>query len=345
MPDAEVLTDGQASQIAREWVDNRIEKPTGSSRSQTRWLMDELARLCIAETLRCREGESELCARLDRAWGIIHGVWHALAPSFATKIYWKDDDQPNEDERERIEKAQHVVWHRRDPMRAYREGYESSFQTSFNAEDFEYIVAEYLERPWLRHPFLDWIIVDSTVSRELCGFGEELKKQWLPGRRDLLGLHHRYFKARGNLEAMTKLDRNEIFERWNARFWAAVGLPVGAIWAAFHFEYHTLGSWLLGIYVGVVLLAVAFWLLRVLGRLIRGVAGKPDPRTKPFELWTEMYEVWRRLEGPVINPQRVRDAMQASAEKGAVWDSSTWSVIDRVVSLNPAVWVPHPTRD
>ena len=167
LPDADLLTNGQASAIAREWIDNQIEKPAGSSSSQTRWLMGELARLCITETLRCREGEPELWARLDRAWDVVHGIWYAAAPRYATN-YWSDDDQPDEHERERIEKARHVVWHRKDPMRAYREGYESPFQTSFDKEDFAQIVAEYLERPWLRHPFLDWIIVDITVSRELC---------------------------------------------------------------------------------------------------------------------------------------------------------------------------------
>ena len=77
--------------------------------------------------------------------------------------------------------VRHVVWQRRDPMRAYREGYESPFQTSFHPEDFAHAVADYLDRPWLRHPFLDWAIVDAAVSRELCSFGEELKKQWLTG--------------------------------------------------------------------------------------------------------------------------------------------------------------------
>lgn len=344
-PAAEVLTDRQASESAREWIDHRIEKPAGYTRSQTRWLMKELGQLCIAETLRCREGEPELCARLARAWDIIHSIWYVAAPDYATKFYWSDEDQRDEQDRERIEKARHIVWHRRDPMQSYREGYESPSHTSFNTEDFAHAVADYLQRPWLRHPFLDWIIVDMAVSRELCAYGEELKKQWLPGQRDFLGLHDRYFKARGNLEVMTKIDWNEIFERWNARFWGAIGIPVGAIWAAFYFQYDRLAGWGLGIYLSVIVVTLIVWVLRSVSRVLRQVRGKPDPRFRPFELWAEMYEVWRLLEGPVVNPQRVRDAMQATTERGAVWDNSAWSVIDRVVHLNPAVWIPHPTQD
>ncbi|WP_157213150.1 hypothetical protein [Sinorhizobium sp. CCBAU 05631] len=326
----------QAFSIAREWIDNTIEQPSVLGHSQTRWLMDDLGKLCVHETIRHGEGEGQLCARLVSAWDIVHSIWFALAPSYATSF------RSDEEEQDRIDKARHVIWHRRDPLKAYREGYNSPSQTSFHPEDFAQTVADYLEQSWLRHPFIDWVIVDATVSRELCSYGEELKKHWLPGRRDFVGMHHRYFKAAGNLEVMSKFDWNEAFERWNAWFWCGLGLPVGAIWAAFHFNYSDLGWWIAGIYVTIVLLALTLGVVRLLGRVLRWARGKPDPRERPFELWTEMYEVWRRLEGPVINPQRVRDAMQATTERGAVWDSATWSVIDRVIGIDPAVWVPHP---
>ncbi|MDX0702000.1 hypothetical protein GOD03_17330 [Sinorhizobium medicae] len=340
----EALTEREALAVVQEWLDNRIEKPLKGNNSQKRWIMEELGQLCVIETLRCREDEPQLCSRLSRAWDIAHNIWFAIAPPFATKFY-SGDNIPSEEEQERIDKARHVIWRRRDPKKAYLEGYNSSFQTSFSAEDFAYIVGEYVERPWLRHPFLDWVIVDVTVSRELCSFGEELKQNCLPGRRDFVGLHHRYFSAAGNLQAMTKFDWNETFERWNMWFWGVVAFPVAAIWVSFHFGYNSLGGWLFGIYATAIFFALTWGALRLARKLFRWLRGKSDPRTRPFELWTDMYEVWRRLEGPVINPQRVRDAMQASADKGAVWDSATWSVIDRVISISPAVWVPHPTRD
>jgi hypothetical protein len=74
------------------------------------------------------------------------------------------------------------------------------------------------------------------------------------------------------------------------------------------------------------------------------ITGKPDPRLGPFHLWDQMYEVWLRLRGPVVNPSRVREAMVRSAEDGAEWGTLTWSLIDRVISIDPAVWIIWPRR-
>lgn len=55
-----------------------------------------------------------------------------------------------------------------------------------------------------------------------------------------------------------------------------------------------------------------------------------------------MYEVWRRLDGPVINPSRVREFMAKSTDHGAVWDATSWSIVDRLIAIDPAVWVIQP---
>lgn len=40
----------------------------------------------------------------------------------------------------------------------------------------------------------------------------------------------------------------------------------------------------------------------------RIASGRIDPNVRPFQLWDEMYEVWRRLDGPVVNPTMVRES-------------------------------------
>jgi hypothetical protein len=35
----------------------------------------------------------------------------------------------------------------------------------------------------------------------------------------------------------------------------------------------------------------------------------------------------------------IRDAMQSASGKGAVWDNPSWAIIDRVIPIDPAVWV------
>jgi hypothetical protein len=344
--DSDTLTEDEAQSLAREWIDNRIANPRDRfGYSQTRSLMDDLAKNCIAESLGNGEREDNLCERLAAAWDIIHSAWYAAAPEYATKLRWDEDDQPNEEEVRKIEDAQHVIWKRRDPRRSFEEGFESDQHTKFNQGELHYTVAKYLERPWLRHPSLDWIFIDMLVSRELCAFGEEIKKKLVPGKRDwLLGIHQRYFKAKGNLNKMTEVDWRERGDTLWIRFFWAIGMPVGAIWAAFYFEYDRIGWALAGIYALIILIYFTIKLFGRGKRLVRRLSGKPEPSLKPFLLWDEMYEVWRRLEGPVVNPSRVREAMVRSTEHGAVWDTPTWSLIDRIVSIDPAAWVIWPSR-
>jgi hypothetical protein len=52
-----------------------------------------------------------------------------------------------------------------------------------------------------------------------------------------------------------------------------------------------------------------------------------------------MYEVWRCLTGPVVNPTMVRDEMMKSKGLGAVWDTPSWALIERVIESDRAVWL------
>jgi len=278
--DADTLSEGEAQSLAREWIDNCIPKSKGPfGSSQIRSLMDDLARNCIAESLRNRENKDGLYERLYEAWDIIYSTWRAAAPEYATKQRRNKDDQPDEEEARKIEEAQHLVWKRRDPYLFFSSG-RSEYLTEFNVESLHHTIAEYLGRPWLRHPFLDWILIDMLISRELCANGEAIKESLAPRKRErLLDDHHRYFMSKRN---PTKRH--------------ILGIPV------------------------------------------------PDSSLKPFLLWDETYEVWSRLGGPVVNPSRVREAMVQSTEHGALWDTPTWSLIDRVVSIDPAAWVIWPSR-
>ena len=250
-----------------------------------------------------------------------------------------------EEEQEKIEKAQHGLWTRHDPARAFQEGTRSVHYTAINKDELNSAIADYLDRPYLRLPVLDWIFLDMTISRELSAFGEALKEKWLPGKRHpFLGIHHRYLKAQGDLAEMTKIDWSETFERWNMWFSCGLAIPIAGIWAAFYFGYETTGWWLAGIYATIVIGFIAIKLVRFFLRLIRRLLGKPDPRMKVFALWDQMYEVWRRLEGPVVNPTRVREAMVQSTDQGAAWATVSWSLIDRVIGIDPAIWVVQPRK-
>lgn len=309
------LTEREAQLVALEWIDNRIQQPpSGRPHSQTRSLMGGLAQKCIAESLRNGEDESSLCERLGIAWEILHSAWFAGAPEFATRLRWKEEDEPDEEETKKIELARHIVWERRDPKRAFHEGFKSDQYTEFHTEDLKQEVANYLERPWLQHPYIDWMFVDMLVSRELCAFGEAIKQYSMWGKKDVLGVHHRYFAAQGNLENMTKIDWKELGESFWTRFVWTIILPIGAVWISFHFSYERTAWALIGIYAVVILIFLLTKIFAGGRRALHSLLGRPDPRIKPFKIWDEMYEVWRQLEGPVVSPTRLRQAMERSTE-------------------------------
>jgi hypothetical protein len=57
-----------------------------------------------------------------------------------------------------------------------------------------------------------------------------------------------------------------------------------------------------------------------------------------LKLWDKMYEVWRMLEGPVINPTMLRDQQMKTREAGAVWDPPIYALIDRAIARDPTAW-------
>jgi hypothetical protein len=52
-----------------------------------------------------------------------------------------------------------------------------------------------------------------------------------------------------------------------------------------------------------------------------------------------MCDVYELLQGPVINPAVLRDAILKSKDAGAVWDGSVYALIDRIIACDPAVWI------
>jgi hypothetical protein len=328
------LTQQSAAALSRLWIEDRIEKPTAPHAwSQMRWLMDQLAHRCVAESLRLAEDEDCLFHRLSAAHDVISLAWYSVERGGLTQRGGAQEKKLPSQEKERIEKARHTLWTRRDPKRAFVEGTLSEHHTAIDKDALHTTIAEYLNRPYLRHSVLDWIFLDMTISRELCAYGECIKQHLLPGRRDrFLGIHEQYIKAHGNLAEMTAINWSEFFKRCEGWFAALVFSATG-IWAAFHWHFNTTGWWLAGI-CGTLFVGV---------RLRQRLTGKIEPWRKASQLWDSMYEVWRRLEGPVANPTRIREAMLKSASEGAVWDNVSWSLIDRVAAIDSVIWVVQQT--
>ena len=165
--------------------------------------MKELAVLCVAESTAKKEDLSQLWDRLSDAWDIISMTWYIMTPS--------DDYQPwrgeqgSEEKQKRFEKAGGILWHRHDPAKSFYNGFDDPNSFACNRDELTQVIADYLSRRYVRHPYLDWIFLDITVSAEIDGFGDSLKRTHLKGKRDrLLGIHHAYFDRKGNFAQMSK---------------------------------------------------------------------------------------------------------------------------------------------
>jgi hypothetical protein len=329
--EAEPLNEKSAASFARKWVEEQIDVPKSIYFSQMKWLMKELAQQCVRVSLQLREDEGKLEDRLGRAFNILSRIQFATTAD--TDRWPKSSDTP--EQRKKKEGALQVFWNRHDPKRSFQEGYRSEHYAAVDRSEYEEAVAEYLVHRELRHPFIDWALLDMSISRELCAFGEEIKKTSL-GKQDWLGIHRRYFKTEGNFHKMTAFDLSEFGESVLRKAFWFVGLPAGALWFVVQLGYSRVADMLLAGYACAVLASLAN---RLIPFCIRKIRGTPNPRLKPFQLWDEMYEVWRLLEGPVVHPTRVKEAMLKSSKQGAVWDNVSWSLIDRAVAADPAVWV------
>jgi hypothetical protein len=52
-----------------------------------------------------------------------------------------------------------------------------------------------------------------------------------------------------------------------------------------------------------------------------------------------MHDTYRTLDGPVVDPTRVKRALDAAAEKGAVWEGAVYAILNRVIARDPTAWV------
>jgi hypothetical protein len=126
---------------------------------------------------------------------------------------------------------------------------------------------------------MDWIFLDMTITGELCAYGESIKQSRVARTSNGLDLNMRYYKAKGNLQALNTTDWNVTFERLNMWFWFAIAFPVAGIWAAFHFGFEQVGRWFLAIYV-------ILWSLDFLNRItsfIRGTSGGRNPKLQALQ--------------------------------------------------------------
>jgi hypothetical protein len=343
--ETEALTREDAIAFAKLWVDNSLE-PTRDrwTFSQANWLLQQLAARCVAETVREGGDQPALQERLAYAYDLLRSVRLNAQRRDVENLNYKDWEDLDETEQRIVENSRHEIWRRHDPKRAYKEGLQSEHMPQIDKEVIRNRCAEYLDRPWLRHPFLDWVFADILVSTEIALFGEHIKQHLLPFPRDSMGMNSGYIRTQGNLEKMRETNRTAVRDTAFINFLCTWIVPPALIAAAFYFQWTVTGFVLLGIYSLLILWGLAanavISIKRMLGKEVPQLAS--DIATDI--LW-EMCKVWDELEGPTVNPSLLREALLKSRDKGAVWDTAVISIVDRAILVDPAVWVVQPLRN
>jgi hypothetical protein len=302
---------------ALAWIDQNLPAPSSPlSASQLHELMYEVAILAVNENLRTNGDARQLAADLNTANKILFDL--QVATSHHGDVSGKANAEVDSDPL--------MVWRRRDVRDVLQLGLNSRDYYFIQNEPILHAASAYLSLPWMRHPTIDWIIVDAIITGETILCGEKLKKTLYNGVSGVI-----YSATKGNLEEMKRRSRDELRSArgnnipYASIVWYGV-LPIATILAAFYFRYLIVGA-----------ILVEFYALFLIWRRMRRQI-KSDEQSW-FELWVGLRDIWRLLAPPIVNPGTVREALDAATSKGIVVAQTVHAIIDDRFRANPTKWV------
>jgi hypothetical protein len=176
---------------------------------------------------------------------------------------------------------------------------------------------------------LEWSIVDALTFNEVFEFGENLK-----GDLGSLSDAWAYAKSEGHVLRMQ-------WERLKVRLlWLLIrlGTIAGAVWLVWQYANTSQHStWdtisLLG--------GAALLLLWLFAAGSGGGSARINARMRRAELLSAMRDAYA-LTRPTstMSPIQIRAALLRAQDKGAIWDSSAFALLDRAAMRQPPVWIP-----
>ena len=301
---------------ALAWIDQNLPAPSSPlNASQLHELMYELAILAVEENLRTNGEETQLAANLNTANKIL----------FDLQVGTSHHGDVSRKAHAEVASDPLMVWRRRNVRDVLELGLNSRDYCCIQNEAILHAAAAYLSLPWMRHPTIDWIIVDAIITGETIRCGEKLKKTLYNGVSGVI-----YSTTKGNLQEMKRRSREELRSAQNSTPYASLvwygALPTAVILAAFYFGYTVVGAMLVPFYV-------LFLIWRQTRRQI-----KSDEQSW-FELWVVLRDIWRALAPPTVNPGAVQEALDSATKKGVVVAQTVHAIINDRLRANPTVWV------
>jgi len=302
---------------ALAWIDQNLPAPSSPlTASQLHELMYEVAILAVDENLRTQGDETQLAANLNTANRILFDL--QVGTSHPGDVSAKANAELDCDPL--------MVWRRRDVRDVLELGLNSRDYYVVQNEPILHAAAAYLSLPWMRHPTIDWIIVDAIITGETILCGEKLKKTLYNGVSGVI-----YSTTKGNLEEMKRRSRDERRSAhgnnipYASLVWYGV-LPSAVIFAAFYFGYLIIGA-----------ILAEFYALFLIWRRTRRQIKSGEQSW--FEVWVALRDIWRSLAPPTVNPRAVREVLDSAAKKGVIVTQIVQAIIDDRLRANPTMWV------
>jgi hypothetical protein len=305
----------RAVAIACDWLDSVFRQ---GRYSQLYRIMNQIGLAAAKEAVIADWTEKDLCLNLQKAHNVLKSLRSATL-----------GDMPNRDEE--------TIWKKHDLRQVFVIGLRHRDYFSMTHNSVTSKASIYLSHKWMRNPEIDWIIVDALVSGETILFGERLKETALSSMpSDIFKASEKYQKHQGNLAKLRKRS----FSNWIAHIvesrWSYLFLPIGAFYA-FENQWNGIGNGIL-VFVSVSIFFEAIQLFRRVRNKSRGtVFGTEEERW--MGLWKEMIAVSDCIEPPVVNPLKLKLAIEKATVSGVVFKEVVHAIVSDHVAINPNMWL------
>ena len=220
------------------------------------------------------------------------------------------------------------LWRHQNLNRFFHEGREALGSWDVSRDDLIVVCRDLLARPWLRLDEMEWIVVSALVFREVFEFGETVKEG-----AGSFSQAWAYASTQGNLRKMGWAKLKVAALWWLVR-WGLVLAGMCGAWFFVERNYYE-GFSAFAVLGGALLILI--WLL--VGFPVGRRAVK-EARREQGKLLMTMYYAYATMEpGGPLSPYQIRAALLVAQEKGAVWPSGTFALLDRAAMRDPPVWV------
>lgn len=292
--------------------------------------------LCEAEAMRTGKPLDNF---IFTASNFVQELHNALYPSWYKQRYngnWIEDiGDPN---------VTPWLWRHRDSMAAFQNGLNSHEYIRIDPQELARVSDQYLNIPWLRHEYLDWILIDALMTNEVIAFGEEMKRQlWVHFSFFSIWAIDAYKKHQGDLGKMLKDQLLAKVQAWLTKAAIFIGIPLATgFYAANNPDTqisHHLATGLLW-YAGLFALSRIWWLFRYAAMRFKMRGQERNPKVKALQLLEKMWTACSLMKGGAISARELRGALEKATDAGAVWPTPIAPLVDRVIEQDGAVWTP-----